>query len=218
MESNPAIQEKVDTLAVQGYEFNLSFYISEGYNLFKQNVGGFILFTVVYFAILMSLAFIPFLGSLASAALGAPLLAGCYMAAKRVRQGETVEFGQFFDGFKLGAPIFLVGLISQLVTLLGFVLLIIPGIYLAIAYAFATFFVTFHGMDFWPAMEASRKVISKNWFGFFGFFLVLGLINMAGAIALGVGLLVTIPVTYCAIYIAFAEIVGTGSETYEEEF
>jgi uncharacterized membrane protein len=212
------INDKVERLATEGYQFNLSYYISEGYELFKRNVGGFILFILVFFAISVVLAFIPILGSIASVVISPALTAGFYMAAKKVKNGETVEFGQFFDGFKLGAPIFLVGLISQLLVFVGCLLLLIPGIYLGVAYTFAALFVTFHKMDFWPAMEASRRVISKNWFNVFGFVLVLGLINMGGAIVLGIGLLVTIPISMCAIYVAFEEVVGTGSEEVEEEF
>ena len=204
-------------MALTGYQFNLSYCISQGYDVFKQNIGGFVLYTLVYFGVSIALAFIPLVGSLSAAALGSALSAGLFMAARKIKNGETVEFSQFFDGFKLGAPIFLVGLIAQLLTAVGLLLLIIPGIYLAIAYAFASMFVTFHGMDFWPAMEASRKVIGKNWFGMLGFFLVLGLINVGGVLALGVGLLVTFPITLCAVYVAFEEVVGTG-DVLEEEF
>ncbi len=204
-------------MALTGYQFNLSYCISQGYDVFKQNIGGFVLYTLVYFGVSMALAFIPLVGSLSAAALGSALSAGLFMAARKIKNGETVEFSQFFDGFKLGAPIFLVGLIVQILTAVGLLLLIIPGIYLAIAYAFASMFVTFHGMDFWPAMEASRKVIGKNWFGMLGFFLVLGLINVGGVLALGVGLLVTFPITLCAVYVAFEEVVGTG-DVLEEEF
>jgi len=211
------IQERVNNLALTGYQFNLSYCISQGYDVFKQNIGGFVLYTLVYFGVSIALAFIPLVGSLSAAALGSALSAGLFMAARKIKNGETVEFSQFFDGFKLGAPIFLVGLIVQLLTAVGLLLLIIPGIYLAIAYAFASMFVTFHGMDFWPAMEASRKVIGKNWFGMLGFFLVLGLINVGGVLALGVGLLVTFPITLCAVYVAFEEVVGTG-DVLEEEF
>jgi uncharacterized membrane protein len=212
------INEKVERLATEGYQFNLSYYISEGYELFKRNAGGFILFYLIFFVINGVLGIIPLIGTIASLVISPALTAGFYLAAKKIKNGETVEFSQFFDGFKLGVPIFLVTLIVVILTILGLILLIIPGIYLGIAYYFATLFVTFHKMDFWPAMEASRRVISKNWFSMFGFTLVLGLINLGGVIVLGIGLLVTMPITLCAIYVAFEEIVGTGTEETEEEF
>jgi uncharacterized membrane protein len=57
-------------------------------------------------------------------------------------------------------------------------------------------------------MESSRKLISKNWFSFFAFALALFAINILGALLLGVGLLVTIPLSFCAIASAYADIVG----------
>ncbi|MGC8713456.1 MAG: hypothetical protein ACP5RH_13795 [Leptodesmis sp.] len=77
---------------------------------------------------------------------------------------------------------------------------------------FALPFAVAQRMDFWTAMEASRKLITKNWFSFFGFALVLFLMNVAGALLLGVGLLVSIPLSFCAIAAAYADIVGLGSD------
>jgi uncharacterized membrane protein len=74
-----------------------------------------------------------------------------------------------------------------------------------------TFLVIDHRMEFWQAMETSRKIVTKNWFAFFVLALVLFLVNLLGVLALGVGLLVTAPVTACAAAIAYKEIVGLHS-------
>lgn len=63
-------------------------------------------------------------------------------------------------------------------------------------------------MDFWEAMESSRKLINRNFWPFLGFFVILTLINVLGVILLGVGLLFTFPATYCMVYAAFEDIVG----------
>ena len=96
-------------------------------------------------------------------------------------------------------------------TVIGFALLILPGIYLAVAYLFAQPLVIDKGADFWQAMETSRKLITKKWFSFFGLLLVLFLLNLAGAILLGVGLLVTIPLSSCILAAAYEDIVGLNS-------
>jgi len=57
-------------------------------------------------------------------------------------------------------------------------------------------------------METSRKLVGKEWFSIFGFLFVLVCINMLGAMALGIGLLFTVPFSYCAIYAAFDDIIG----------
>ena len=63
-------------------------------------------------------------------------------------------------------------------------------------------------MDFWQAMETSRKLVRKEWLGIFGLILVLGIINLLGVLAFGAGVLFTLPITYCAMYVAFRDIVG----------
>lgn len=57
-------------------------------------------------------------------------------------------------------------------------------------------------------MEASRKIITKNWFSMFGFILILGVINIAGILSLIIGLLFTAPLTECAMIAAYEDIVG----------
>ena len=64
----------------------------------------------------------------------------------------------------------------------------------------------------WEAMEASRKIISKEWFSFFGFGIVLGLISFAGLLCFFVGMLVTTPLVAIASFIAFEQIIGLNEE------
>ena len=83
---------------------------------------------------------------------------------------------------------------------------------------FAILFVLDKRMNFWPALEASRKLISKKWFSFLGLAVLLVLTNLGGAFALGIGLLVTIPWTYCIIVAAFEDIVGlNGVNSHPED-
>jgi len=61
-------------------------------------------------------------------------------------------------------------------------------------------------LDFWSAMELSRKVVTKHWFKFLGFGLVLWLLLFAGAVALGFGLLVMTPLVLAALMHAYEDI------------
>jgi len=54
--------------------------------------------------------------------------------------------------------------------ILSFILII----YLLISFSFAEYFVFFGEMPFWKAIEASRRVIGRNWFKFFGLVLLFG--------------------------------------------
>lgn len=92
------------------------------------------------------------------------------------------------------------------------IILLLPAIYLGISYTFAVPLIIDRRIDFWAAMETSRKLITKKWLNFFGFSIVLGLINLGGAVLCGLGLLLTVPLTICAIAAAYENIVGFAGE------
>ena len=91
---------------------------------------------------------------------------------------------------------------------IGFILLIIPGIYLSVGYLFVTMLIIDKRMQFWQAMETSRKIVTKKWWSFLGLIILLGLLNFVGALLLGIGLLVTVPWSVCILGAAYADIVG----------
>lgn len=211
--------EGIDALIQRGYTVKIGEYISQGWELFKKNAGGYIGFTIVL--VLLGLvvnridAAASPLGTVINLVVTGPLFAGWYIVAFKQLRNRLPEFADFFKGFNNFLPFFLVYLVTGILIGLGFILFIIPGIYLAVAYMFSMPFAVAQRMDFWSAMEASRKLITKNWFSFFGFSLLLFLINLGGALLLGVGLLVTIPLSACAVAAAYADIVGVSSEAIE---
>lgn len=85
-------------------------------------------------------------------------------------------------------------------------LLLPPVLYFGVAYIFAIQFVVFYNFSFWDALEYSRRIVTKHWFAFFGFSLLMGLIIIGGVLLLCVGVLAAVPVAYCCLYAAFADI------------
>lgn len=212
-------------LTNRDYEVKIGDYFSRGWEMFKEKALLFILFTLLLGVIQVILAMLPFplgAGGNEDAPGGgilnfvfnviAPVLtAGYYYAAFQIARGRDVDFNTFFQGFNKFLPIFLTALVSGILTLIGFALVVLPGIYLAVAYLFAQPLVIDKGADFWQAMETSRKLITKKWFSFFGLLLLLFLLNLGGAILLGIGLLVTIPLSICIVTAAYEDIVGLNS-------
>lgn len=96
-------------------------------------------------------------------------------------------------------------------------LLLIPSLYLSVAYSAAPFFVVFYKMEPKEAMEASRKAISKRWFMIFMFFIALGFIAAMGLVVLLVGFLATFPAICCAEYAAFSDIMQLEQEGDEAD-
>ncbi len=221
----------IDKLIGQGFEFKHSKYIQDGFEIFKKNIGGFVGFTGAFYAIVFVISLstnglgetsgsplVANIGSILINLIQPMFLAGVLLVVNDIMKGNVPEFGRFFEGTKFWGQLIILSLVMGLLTFVGLVFLIIPGIYLAVGYTFANMFVVFLGYDFWTSMELSRKIITKNWWPFLGFLLVLGLINIVGILACGIGILVTIPATMCMIYCAFEDIVGGAIREHEAQF
>lgn len=206
------------------YDVKIGDYFSRGWEIFKQKAPLFILFTLLLFLIQVVIAILPYpLGSRSDEPVPGGILsfafnivtpvltAGYYFVAFQLARGRDAVFGDFFRGFNKFLPIFLTTLVAGILTAIGFVLLVLPGVYLAVAYLFAQPLVIDKNADFWQAMETSRQLITKKWFSFFGLMLLLFLLNMAGLMVLGIGLLVTVPLSICIVSAAYEDIIGLNS-------
>ena len=187
---------------------NVQDYIRQGWEMFKEHIGEFVGFTLLLFVAYGVCSKFAFAGSFIISALAAPLSVGYSIVAFKLLSGKPLQFGDFFNGFNYFLPLFLFSIAGGFLVSVGMVLLLIPGIYLYVGDMFTTFLIIDYRMDFWQAMETSRKIITKNWFAFFGFSFALFALNLLGTLALGVGLLVSIPVSACAAAIAYKEIMG----------
>jgi uncharacterized membrane protein len=138
-----------------------------------------------------------------------PLAGGLlfYFLKKIRREPATVETA--FCGLSHRfLHLFLAGFVTSLLTWLGFLCLILPGIYLLIAWMFTLPLVIDKQLDFWSAMELSRKVVTKHWFKFFGFGLVLLLLAFASMLALFIGFFVMSPLILASLMYAYEDIFG----------
>ena len=195
-------------LIAMEYSVKSSEYIRRGWELLTKNIGIFIGYTALTFAVFAFLSFIPILGWLTRLVIGSPIYAGFFIVAFKMLNKGKVEFSDFFRGFTIFLPLFLAGLLTTIFTGIGYFLLIVPGIYLMVAYVLVIPLIVDKQIDFWQAMEVSRRFVTRNWFPFFGFFLLLVLINILGCICLIIGLLVTVPLSACAIACAYQDTIG----------
>lgn len=102
-----------------------------------------------------------------------------------------------------------------LIVLAGMVLLIVPGIIWAIKYQYYSYLIVDKGMGPLEALKESGKITQGVKWDLFIFDLLLGLINILGAILVLVGLLITIPLTMVAgayVYRKLAHARHTGAE------
>ena len=99
--------------------------------------------------------------------------------------------------------------LGGLLIALGTLLAMAPVFYLSICYAFAMPLVVDRRMQFWAAMETSRRVTSRHWFAWFGFCLVVSLLILLGGLACCIGLVFTSPLGFCISVIAYEGIFGS---------
>jgi tetratricopeptide (TPR) repeat protein len=186
-------------------------YLKTGWRLFKQYPGGFIGFTALALVIETGLGCLPKVGWMVSF-IHYPLLFGFVAVSARLIKGQGVLFRDFFEGFHFLVTLLLLGMVTQVLVVLGLLLLVVPGVYLMVGLMLAPWFVLDRRVGFWEALNLSRRAVQPHWFELFGLLLLIILINLLGALALGLGLLVTIPVSWCAITAAYATRVGFHAE------
>jgi hypothetical protein len=190
-----------DILA-RDYHLDIGSCFSRSWDLVLQN-----------FWLMVGATFVISLIQSAIGLLAGVLMGGLYLLIFKLIRRERAEFGDCFAGFNLAfLQLFLVGLIVNLLVAAGLFLCILPGIYLAIAWIFAIPLVIDKKLEFWPAMELSRKVVSHHWWTFFGMMLVATLVFLLGLVALCVGVYVAQPVILGAFAFAYEDIFGRKPE------
>ncbi len=193
------VQTKVDA-ASDGFRLSIENVLQLGFNLFRKSPVVFIAYGIIG-AIALS-------NPISGLIFGGPIIVGYYTIAQMVNNNRNIEFSDFFKSFDRFVPLLLLNLLISVVVILGLILLIIPGIYFAVSYLFAHFFVWFYHVDPSEAVQLSRKTVSGNFGQIFLLCLILGGINFLGILTFGVGLLVTLPFSYCVVYAAFDDIIG----------
>jgi len=184
-------------------------WIKESWLLFKAHWNIYLIWSLGYLAIAVLGAFIPF-ASLAVI----PHMGGLYYATFNLLRATSLghlENKDFLQGYLWILPLVVVACGVSLATCAGMVLLIIPGIYIGVTLSFS-----FHlymeysmcGIGIMECMTTSYYVCSRRFWAIFKFFFLNAMLAISGALALGVGFLVSLPVACICSCIAFREIIG----------
>jgi len=140
-------------------------------------------------------------------------MGGLYWYFLRRIRGQPVTIETAFAGFsRIFLHLFLGSLVTLLLTGLGFLCLILPGIYLWVAWTFTLPLVIDKRLDFWSAMELSRKMVTRHWWKLFGLVILLALLHVAGFLVFCLGLFIAAPIATASLMYAYEDIFGaTGS-------
>jgi len=82
----------------------------------------------------------------------------------------------------------------------------IPVIYLGVSWKFTLPLIMDKQLNFWAAMNISRKQVGKHWWHVFGLVILISLLNVVGMMLCCVGALFTFPIGFAALMFAYETI------------
>jgi MFS family permease len=196
---------------MQKVEVKFGKWIEEGFSLYKNNFGTLVLASVI--ALVLSTVTIGLLAG--------PMIAGLLIVALQLLRKEEPkpDAGRVFRGFDYFINSFLFFAVWGIAILIGsFILALFPVIgqllslfFLYAAQAFLMFgmyLIVDKQLTFRPASRESIKTVKTNFWPFFGLWAIASIIGSIGAIAFGIGIVLTIPIQACILAVAYQEIFG----------
>lgn len=131
--------------------------------------------TAIAWFISFSCQFIPLVGGMLNWLLQGVLYGGLYLVFLNRIRGRPASVGDVFAGFGAGfAQLLLAGFLTKLLTTVGLCCcLVLPGLYLFVAWIFSVPLVADRRLEFWSAMELSRKVVTRVWLEMFALLVVI---------------------------------------------
>lgn len=217
----------------QGWEFfkaNMGFALGACWIVFGLSLGASLIGMIPCFGAVVQLAF--------NLVVQPVLIGGVWYVLLQRRRSQSATVGGVFDGFKLffaqsilvnlimgliilatvipgaivagigGVALKSQGVIGGLLLAVGVLLALVPVFYLSVCYAFAMPLVVDRRMQFWPALETSRRVVARHWFAIFAYSFVVGLLSLLGLLACIVGVIFTLPMCFCMFVVAYDNIFG----------
>jgi hypothetical protein len=129
----------------------------------------------------------------------AGMLVGLHVMALKSVDGEIPRTADLFASLERG-PAYLLALgVYCLAVSGGLVLFIVPGIYLAIRYCLFAQIITDISASALPALRKAAALARGNWVSLGALFFIAFLLNVSGIALLGIGLIISFPVSLLAI-------------------
>jgi uncharacterized membrane protein len=120
----------------------------------------------------------------------------------RINDGETPKFVDIFQEYRAFWRYLGTMILSVLTAVGGLILLIIPGIYWGMRFSFSLFIVVDTKLGPIASMKESWAITKGQFWKILLFWVAMGLLNLLGLLFLGLGLIITVPVsTLAAVYV-----------------
>lgn len=123
---------------------------------------------------------------------------GMTLILLRVYDKAHTDYTDLLEPIHLFWKYFVMTVLVVIITSIGFVLFVVPGIVAAIALVFAPYLVVDRNMKPLEALQESMHITHGHRWNVLIFGALVFIVNIAGAAAFGLGLFITIPVTALA--------------------
>jgi hypothetical protein len=138
--------------------------LSESAQLLTANFGLIAGASALVWLLAMVAQFTPVIGGLIYLLVKGVMFGGLYVVILKRIRGYDTNVSEVFSGFGPGfSQLMLVGFLSSFLTGIGLLMCALPGIYLLVAWAMAIPLAADRRLEFWPAMELSRRAVTRVW-------------------------------------------------------
>ena len=192
----------------QPADFTVGEAVGYGWGAFWKNLGPMALIAVVVFAINIAFSAVgqgvdsnaaKIIIQLASFLVGMLITLGWMRVALEITRGVKPEVGDLFKASGYGVYI-LATILFYIGAVIGFILLIVPGIIFVATFGFYGFVIAERGdgVGVTESLKRSAEVTRGHRWHLFGLAIVLFLINIVGLLACGIGVIFTSGITLIA--------------------
>ncbi len=138
----------------------------------------------------------------------APFSTGLAWAHLRVSRSKTPKFGDWLEGWRIWPQAVGTAVLAWLAVMAGLLLLILPGIYVAVRLTFTTYALLDERQGPVAALRRSWELTRGRFWSLFGLGILSFLIVLAGLLVLVLGVLVSITWIGQAVAVYYQALVG----------
>jgi uncharacterized membrane protein len=149
-----------------------------------------------------------FLYSLLGALLAQAIALGWIRIALNIIDGHEPSLSDMFQRLDLFVPYLVAVIIYTAMLMVGFVLLVVPGIYVALTFGFYGYCLVDGELGPVDALRASSEVTRGVKLKLLGFWIVILLINILGLLMVVVGVLISMGVSLLAVGYVYRRLAG----------
>ncbi len=163
--------------------------VTKAFNIFKKQYVALILGTLIALFGMIFIITIP------------PLIFGIYFMCINAAKGKKAQISDVFSGFDYFFTSWGLFIVAFLAIIIGFALLVIPGLLLMVLFQYAVAFAILENKGAISSLERSYETAKKNFAFSVVLLILIAVVNSIGGLV-RIGVLITIPFTSLCICLA----------------